>query len=290
MYKPVYSRQLFGGRVEITVYGACRDWNFAGDSVEEMETKNPGIVEAIAWVMGKHRIKRALVPKPAFNAKIAQARDLTVERLPGFWRGMDADGAVLDEPGDAYLLASADCLTTVLYSPAEHYALGLHCGRDALVDRKALLGVMERGFASVIDCAVYSVGHIEQFKAFLAAGIGPSSFTHPTTVTLKEPDGAEVANPYRVVNQRLIDHLQLDWELMLPPEYPRPIVADPVQGTIDLSAFVTAQLCAVGVPLSAIETDDHDTATDRDADGNFLFHSNRRDKTKRNLVIVRLND
>ena len=290
MYKAVYVRTLFDGAVEIAVYGTCRNWNFAGDSAAQIESMNPGIIEAIAWVMQQHGIKRALVPKPAFNAVITTAEDLMDQRLPNFWRGVDADGVVLERSGDAYLLASADCLATCLYNPEAHYAMALHCGRDALIDRKSLSGGVVRSFPSVIDNAAFIAGdRIEQLQAFLAAGIGPDSFTHPTTATVPGSNGIEVENKYLAANQRLIEHLLEKWQNVLPSDRRKLVVTNEAQGKIDLIALVTAQLFSMGVPLPQIQWDGHDTATNRDGKRRFLFHSNRRDHDQRNLVVVKLN-
>ena len=82
--------------------------------------------------MTERVVSEAFVPKPAFNAEVACRSDLTEELLPSFFRGIEADGAVLTEEGQAYLLASADCLTGVFYDPDHHVAVGTHQGRDAL--------------------------------------------------------------------------------------------------------------------------------------------------------------
>lgn len=290
MYTPVYTRDLFGGALTIVVYGASRNWNYAGDSVEQMEEKNPGITAAIAEVMAEFGIKRALVPKPAFNALIAMSSDLTLQRLPNFWRGADADGVLLERAGDAYFLASADCLTTVLWSPDKRIAMALHCGRDALVDRGEISGGNRRNFSSVIDRAAVVAGEsLHGFQAYLAAGIGPSHFTHPTTETVRGSDGVEVKNRWRDNNRRLIEHLLQKWQYTLPSVRRELVVTDEALGKIDLAALVVSQLYSHNVTLSDIFRDGHNTAVDFGVDGNFLFHSNRRDPTQRNLVVVRRN-
>ena len=68
----------------------------------------------------------------------------------------------------------------------------------------------------------------------------------------------------------------------------RQMVGNRLLGTIDLKALIMAQLDSAGVPIDQIAQDSYDTAVDRDDNGQFLFHSNRRDPTKRNLVVVHL--
>ncbi len=109
--QPVYRRELFNGRVSVAVYGATRNWNYAGENAEAVEAGNPGITPALRFLMGYNGVVRGLVPKPAFNALVVGPEALASERLPGFFRGADADGVMLETHGDAYLLASADCLT-----------------------------------------------------------------------------------------------------------------------------------------------------------------------------------
>lgn len=317
--KPVYVRKLFDGKVTLIVFGAPFNWNYAGTSREDMEAKNPGITAALEEVMREYGIKCALVPKPAFNAKVVTDADLPNELLPNFFRGADADGVILEKPGDAYLLASADCLATAIWDPRMGILAALHCGRDALVDRNRLNKSegAKRTDESVIGTAMkmldsamraklqgdgseapnemgWLTGSDEQnesqindhnlLRAFLAAGIRPEEFDHPT-----------VDHAYAVPNKAMIDYLELyearsdirrmnrlQSNALLPK-----IVTDLKEGKIDLFALVCRQFDEHNV--EQIEEDEFDTATSKDAAGNFLFHSNRRDKNLRNLVIVKLN-
>jgi len=316
--KPVYEQKLFCGKATMIVFGAPFDWNYAGANREEMEAKNPGISLALEEVMHTYDIRRALVPKPAFNAKVATANDLKIELLPGFFRGMDADGVLLTEPGDAYFLASADCLTTALFDVRMNAVAALHCGRDALIDRKFIDHMPKRDHTSVIDAGVRHLDELFQFAhlssrdvcennefgwlqggdeenmerlynhtgmvAYLAAGIRPDTFEHPT-----------VNHPYAEANARMVKWLELfearsnilhTYHGRSTNSHPR-VVTDSASGKIDLFALVRRQLWACRV--DRLEEDAFDTATSTGPDGEFLFHSNRRDKLKRNLVVVRLN-
>lgn len=323
--QPVYKVDLFDGKVTVIVFGASRNWNYAGSSKEEMETKNPGITDAIMAAMQEHGIERAFVPKPAFNARVANAEDLKIELLPGFFRGVDADGVILTKPGDAYLLASADCLTTALFDGRTSAVAALHCGRDALIDRVWInegKDELKREFGSVVDAGVRLLDHHFQYThlssldmhrnnemgwlsggdeenlfeltnhaqmaAYLAAGIRPDTFTHPQS------------GKYMIPNGLMIDHLlafetktNSAWKrkpfidyLVRRRQHP-PIVMDPQEGKIDLFALVRRQLDEHNV--ERVEEDAFDTATSKSPDNEFLFHSNRRDATLRNLVIVKLN-
>ena len=299
---PIYVRTFANGKVTVAAYGGPFNWNFAGASREEMEAKNPGISQALLGVMEAAGIKRALVPKPAFNAQVVTKDDLGFEIIPNFYRGADADGVIITEPGDAYFLASADCLATALFDHRSGTLAALHCGRDALIDRKLINEGYKaaREQASVIDTAVQRlqkclpqmVGNIEEvltaafdmskLTAYLMAGIRPKTFDHPT-----------IDNPYAEANNRMIDHL-IKFETMSDTPrrgYPTrrfpPVVTDSVLGKIDLFSLVRRQLAEQRV--TNVHEDEFDTATSKAPNGDFLFHSNRRDKVKRNLVIIKLN-
>jgi len=286
--QPVYKRKVCRGGVEVSVYGAQRNWNFAGETKETIEAGNHGITKALAFVIDDCEVMDALVPKPAFNAKVVESKDLSDERLPSFFRGADADGVLLDTRRQAYFLASADCLTTVLYDVTPHRAIAMHCGRDALIDRGALSGKPARQFASVIDAGMQRIIEGGWSKSmllgvYLAAGIGPATFTHPTTPTMFDGAGNSVPNTYREANATLISFLTRMYN-----DRGFNVVTDQDQGKINLVELVIAQLSNYGVTREQIVSDGVDTATDTGPDGQFLFHSNRRDKTKRNLVVVKL--
>lgn len=322
--EPVYVRELFDGKATIIVFGAPFNWNYAGTSREDMEAKNHGITAAIEEVMRKHDIKRALVPKPAFNAKVVTGADLPNELLPNFFRGADADGVILNQPGDAYFLASADCLAAAVFDERTGTLAALHCGRDAVIDRKLINQGKDaaREHGSVVDAAVkqldgmmratlqgffdrepyanemgwvsggdeenlYKIYYHSGIQAFLAAGIRPETFDHPQR------------GDYHVPNGLMIDHLN-DFETRTNSRWKNvpfrehqlrkfhpPVVVDVMEGKIDLFALVRRQLDEYNI--EQVEEDEFDTATSTDAEGNFLFHSNRRDKTLRNLVVIKLN-
>ncbi|MBI4713997.1 laccase domain-containing protein, partial [Candidatus Uhrbacteria bacterium] len=267
--------------------GTSRNWNYAGATLEEMEKKNPFITSAIAEVITEHAIRRALVPKPALKAYVVKAEDLTTELLPGFFRGADADGVLLEHSGDAYFLASADCPTTVIYDSSQHKVLGLHCGRDALIDRGLIEGSAARQHNSVIDAGLLKICEApRKLKVFIAAGIGPRAFDHPTTAFVLGPDGTMQVNPFAERNYRLIEYLRQRYDYR--DGTMSNVVIDSSAGHIDLNALIRCRLKELGLLAENVVSDGHDTATDKYHDGTFMFHFNRRDKTKRNLVVVKL--
>lgn len=293
MHEPVYHKVLWDGAVEVVVYGASRDWNYRGANREEMEYYNPGIVDDLLQIMGKHEFHRVYAPMPIFNATVMDTAYLTNEMLQGFYRGKAADGVRLSVPGDAYALASADCAMTVVYDPQNHQLVAMHCGRDALIDRGRLLETpLPRSYESVIYYGIERLRETGQavfgpsLKAFIGAAIGPDSFMHPTDETILK-DGQPFPNPWARVNQKLLIYLKTRYYDRALPNM-QSFVRDIYTGKIDLVKLIQTQLVESGVQLKNVQWDGHDTAIDVDQDGNFLFHSNRRDKNKRNLVLVRL--
>ncbi|MBI5370278.1 laccase domain-containing protein [Candidatus Uhrbacteria bacterium] len=294
MKSPAYVKGLWHGDVLVAVFGTVRNWNFAGETPEAIEANNPGVSADIAEVMDQLEIHRALVPRPAFHAMVCEPSQLTVERLPRFFRGVDADGVLLTESGDAYILASADCLTTVVYDCYQHTLVALHCGRNALIDRERLAGKPPRQYASVIEAGLDALNRYarvdpSKLLVFLAAGIGPETFVHPTTEMVPGPDGNPVPNKYAAANAQLIRHLTQKYAMHAGQLRDQPpIVTDSVQGKIDLVALAKVQLWKLGIPFDNMVWDGFDTATSSDG-SEPLFHSNRRNALMRNLVVVKLN-
>ncbi len=286
--KPVYQRQICEGFLEIAVYGAARNWRFVGDTAEQMDEANPGIVEALQKVMTKHRVERALVPRPVFGTEIVNPVQLRREIFPRFLRGAEGDGVRLNFTNDAYVLSSADCPCVVICDPIKAIAIGVHGCRDALLDRGRIAGKSGREPASVLYKAMELARNrgwvkTSPLSVFIAAGIGPTMFTHPTTPTVMGEDGIERVNEYQEVNRQLIDHLLNTYD-----QKRFKIVTDPVQGSINLVELIVAQFAEYGVTRDQIEWDGVDTDMDKGPDGKFLYHSSRRDPTKRNLVVVKL--
>lgn len=289
IYPPVYRRVLWGA-VEVTVYGTCRDWNFSGENHSEMEFRNPWISSAIAQVIAEHDIKRALAPKPAFNGQVVRAGDLKTAILAGFFRGADADGVLLEQSGEAFLVASADCPTVIVYEVGRHRALCMHCGLDALVDRGAIEGKRSRHFQSVIDAGTSMMPTVSSGRehAFIAAGIDWIMFDHQTSDLITGPDGDKIENTRAQENKRLIEYLAKNHDSKVRSGQKR-VVKDKEYGSVDLVNLIRAQLVRHQVPLDNIEHDGHDTYGDKYHDGTSMFHSNRRDHDqKRNLVVVKL--
>lgn len=286
--KPVYEKHICDGYLKLCVYGASRNWRISGETAQEMEQVNPGIVEALQKVLVRQRIERALVPKSVFGTNIVNRVHLRHELFPRFFRGAEADGVRLNQTNDAYLLSSGDCPCVVICDPTKAIALALHAGRDALLDRGFIAGQQGRAQFSVIDQAMNLMRNRGWIKTspihvFIAAGIGSSQFTHPTTPTIVGEDGQESVNEHQSANQELIEFLLRSYD-----HNRFKIVTNSASGSLNLVELIIAQLAVYGVRRDCIVWDGVDTSADKGPDGHHLYHSNRRDKTKRNLVVVKL--
>lgn len=298
LQKPVYVTTPFGGRVTVAVFGAPQHWGYAGTTRDDVERRNPGITQVLGQLLQSLEIRRALSPSPEFGVRIARANDLTHELVPGFFRGVSADGLLLECPGDAFFVASADCLTTIVYDSRSRSVVALHCGRDVLMDRAAINAglALEKHRPFMIREAIRMLdelapepvrAHRSEIRVLMVAGIRSKTFDHPT-----------VDHPYAEQNRLMIEYLlayeeqtkmrtRLDAQGHPTRAWQNAIVSDRIAGKIDLFELVRRQFLQEGVV--EISEDTFDTATATREDGTFVFHSNRRDKTMRNLVVVKLN-
>lgn len=278
--QPTCTWDLFGGAVKVVAYGAEHNWNYASASETADGVHLPEVWHRTEELMGSLRNEytpnlRVLAPRPAFNAQVCRPRDLTTAWIPNlFYRGVDADAVVLERSGQAYALASADCAMVLIRNPATGEVAACHAGRDSLLDKQYVLNPKghPRSFESIVDAACMSLSSNEQdwydFQAHVGMAIGPDHFAHPWN----HPT-------YGDSNRRLIEHLSNCWG--------ESVVKGGVDlGKIDLVELIRLQLIMLGFSESNISFDGVDTFADEGEDGQPIWHSNRRDKTTRNLVVA----
>lgn len=271
-----FTPALFNGAVEIVALGRPFDWNMSN---------NDKAAERISHILGDLQVDRAGCPIPAFDTGIVSGIDFLTDKWEDrVYRGERADGLLLDEPNTAYGLSSADCPTVVLYDPESGAVAALHAGRDALVDRQ-LLDEDERSrkYHSVVTHGVENLkrdygAKPQNLRGFIAVGIAPDNFSHPTT--LEGFDGNEALfEKYANSNRRMIDFFA---------EYGERAVVDMVDGTLNLTEIIKYQMIKAGMNSKHIDDDGIDTFGDIDDDGHYTWWSNRHDDCvrQRNLVLV----
>lgn len=183
-------------------------------------------------------------------------------------RNAHADGVVVP-PGTAYYLASADCLTLLLYDPVSRRLVCGHAGRESLYDKAKLEGMPARTHESLTQSMVAVIGgRPEHLRAFAGFGIGRQHFLHPT-------DGDTAKGQW---NQRM-RLVFSKWD---------PALSSDKTGRLSLRTVIKNQLVEQGVLEDRIELDSTDTFSDQRADhSGFQWWSNRRgDTLERNGVLV----
>lgn len=268
--RPTATSVLWNGAVAVHCYGARHgDWAIKSWESDDADALNPGIAGRIERVARDRGAGRLYLPSPnRFDGEIVGSEALTVAWPGGrIFRGAYAEGVTLGKISDACGIASSDCPTIVARSPSTLLAAAAHAGRESLYDAKALFdGAPPRPHASVTDSIVEALGR--DIDVFVACGIGPSDFLHPTD---DPKHGAR--------NAAMIRHLRETWGPSC--------ASDGRDGRIDLVELIRLQFEALGVPRSRVAHDGIDTFGDASIDGKPLWHSHRRDKGgKRNFILV----
>ena len=267
--KPTCRFWLLGNRVEILLFGRdTGDWRLQGSTPDEVEQNNPGILFRLREIFDEFPRFDFYAPRPLrFNAEIVHPSDLSDQWMDRFWRGSEADGVVLERPGQAFVIASADCPTLICRDGFNSLVLVAHAGRDCLFDRQKLLtGHPSRERESIVQNVIRQLNPRE-VSSWIGCGISRYSFFHPWDDPVHGID-----------NKKICRHFE---ECLL---------GDPRQGRLDLQAVIKKQLVALGVQPWSIGADHIDTCTDVDpySQGQYRWHSARRDglQAGRNLVVV----
>ncbi len=265
---------VFRGAVEVHCFGtATGNWALKGYGREGCDAYNLGIGEKIERLLESHRIGRLYMPSPhRFNAELAAHEALQVPWKPGrIFRGVDAEGVVLDKIEDACGIASSDCPTIIVRHGLTGLVVAAHAGLKSLYDDAAIFEkAPKRRHTSVVDAIVETLapGGLEdakQLQVFTACGIGALSFRHPW-------DDRE----YGDRNKKLCAYLVNEWG-----------VTACTHDQISLKSIIARQFEAHGVDHSEIRHDYVDTAGPERPGDQYPWHSHRRDKDgRRNFVLT----
>ncbi len=260
--------------VTVQMYGPPYHWGLRGipEDRKEWRPEHKQTVQGLMCVLNSSDARRMYAPNPStFNRRIAGRgefnhflRNETGDRE--ILLGAMADGVEIKR-GEAVLIASADCPTTVLWDKHGNRVLVLHTGRECLINLK------DENFNpkdSIIFEAVKAMGgRAPYLRAFITCGIKACHFSHP----LDHPR-------YGAKNRLLIETVRKCWG-------DRCIEGDPQEGCLSLSELIRSQLEHAGVNPQNIHTDGFDTFSDKDEDNSPRWHSYRRDRTNyRNGVVV----
>ncbi len=271
--RPTTSHVLWDGAVAVDCFGrSSGNWALKGYERSESEAHNPGIGRKIEALLRTHRIGRLYMPSPhQFNAKLACPTELRVPWKDGqIFRGVDAEGVLLDKIEDACGIASSDCPTIVARNALTGLVVSAHAGRESLYDADHLFrGFAPRRHTSVVDAIVERLSGgdarmADSIQAYVTCGICQANFSHPY-------DGSALGER----NKKMCEHLKGAWGQDVA-----------VHGHISLFELITRQFEARGVHPSHVRWDRTDTFSDKEG-GVHQWHSHRRDQNgERNFVLV----
>lgn len=191
-------------------------------------------------------------------------------------RGFDADGVCSLKSSEAFVMSSADCTLIVVWARDRwgicHITVA-HAGRNSLYN------VSNPDRASVVDNIVAHMRSKNVWPVELKVWIGLSISAGPHFPH-------DVNDPRWPNNKKLVDYA-----LSLGPDcvmnngtYQTP---DYSKGWIDIKRIAKNQFIKLGTLPGNIEIDEVCTSTDKTGD-RYDWHSQSRDKSGRNLVIVRV--
>ena len=260
MIKPTVTYELFGGQVEVLIYGK---------SPHDLTERD---LIGIARNLG---LKHVYQPQThTFNAKICSPFEFTKENKVGgvtIHSGCLADGVKIVSQGDAVWLRTADCPTIIAYHSMEGGVVVAHAGRASLIDESHLRTDQVKRQPESIVQAIYQE-LIDLFRStsvyldvYSCGGIGPKYFCHP----IDHPE-------YGSFNQKMNHHIALHYSVdcFLDGKLSN--------GALDLHRLIKNQFQFCGIPGDNIHHDFIDTAGQNDS----FFSRRGGDKTGHNTILV----
>ena len=291
---PTITENYFGGMFSLIAFGVQPsyehfNWSLAPLANKEKAKTDEGttLSSRLTEIFESHNIRCALAPSPVtFNSAIA-LRQLLLQpennMLAGntcaLYRGVFADGVELvgDTTNEAFVMSSADCALIVVRWNNRLWAM--HAGRNSLLDIAMIndpSSTPTKEYASVIDSVMSQIPseHHKEVEVFVGLTISKGShFVH----SINHPE-------YGESNRNMIAWLACEYS---PP--PEKGFGDDfwIDGQFSMEWLIREQFKTYGV--TDITFDGRCTFSDKDSRGGYLWHSQRREKNKRNLVIVRRN-
>lgn len=285
--KPTHQSAILGGKALLFGFGPGTenlDWSLRGLQAEGDEEKpeNTNLASRLGSVSQRLRLSAVLAPSPvAMNSKIVRGTDLGIElTLPyhegnwvtPLWRGQQADGVRLEIPGEAFAMSAADCALVVVEWNGQMWAA--HAGRDSLLDRTLIeTGKRSKEYRSVVDTIMFRIPSTEWKHANVYYGCTISKGPHFEHL----PSDSEWGEK----NKKMLEYIGKYYGRVTDNELDD---AFWTRGQIDMRWLIRRQFEQFGV--TKFETDTICTYSDTDPSGNHVWHSNRRDKKKRNLFMV----
>ncbi len=261
-----------GHSTHVLLHGRPTDWRGEDKTISLMSELEEYAVDRL-YLIDPAKCNVLVVPTSSFEQKEVLAP------LPLYTAF--AEGVVLDKPGDACLLKSADCPTIIMVHPLSGKTVVGHGALDALIDPKMVNLDDAKNWrkpAGVIDSMIeqFPVSERNLLAVYVVLGISSQYFRNSCTWNV----GGN--NKYYTRNLRLRQHLRC--------KYPSALMEDmdsPEYG-IDLFEIIRIMCTKAGVLPENIIASGYETYGQVDAEGQHLWHSNRRDgaRSGRNAVVV----
>lgn len=260
-----------------------RDWGLGKIWTGNGARRSPQIREKLARVeeiTASLDIERLLVPSvQQFNALVCSASDfVSSAKSPqgtlALLGGRFVDGVVVPQ-GYASWQASADCWTIAARNVRNKRAGTAHAGFASLYDMHFLkYSRRSRPDFSVVNALVEKLGgYAGDMEVFIACGIGARHYGHPVRHREHGGDNRELFNYCTWLGKNCA-------------------YRDKDEFKFDIPEIIKAQFVNCGVEAANIRVSYNangrvtDTYGDTDDNGNFLWHSHRRDRTpKRNALL-----
>jgi copper oxidase (laccase) domain-containing protein len=251
------------------------------------DMSEPDTFKSLKSAAKRYGIGRLYAPNPSkSNARIAEKEEFGApmpakEHIP-FYSGVEADGVVLNKPGDGAVILSADCPTITVWNsienPKNRKVIVAHAGRDSLLDKSIFMGHSKSRmqYSSVVDAvlAQFEPAVHCRLSVHSSLGIAARKFLHPA-------NDKEYAKQNSAMIEYVCDRFGAEC-----------FNGNSDDGALNLHALIKRQFEIAGVNPRNIHRDLHDTYSGkRRMTGKQLqWHSHRRagqnGYTGRNAVLV----
>jgi copper oxidase (laccase) domain-containing protein len=272
---------LDGPKIDIIAFGYKQGCNLSlkgTTKTTDLRKSHPDVQRALFSVP---YIRTYYAPAPdGMTGLVCDKNELNtlipVTEYTNLRRGVDADGVYGLKSSEAFVMSSADCTLIVVWARDRcgicHITVA-HAGRNSLYN------VSNPDRASVVDNIVSYMMSKGVWPAELKVWVGLSISAGPHFPH-------DVNDPRWPNNKKLVDYA-----LSLGPDcvinngtYQNP---DYSKGWIDIKRIAKNQFIKLGTLPGNIKIDEVCTSTDKTCD-RYDWHSQSRDKSGRNLVIVRV--
>lgn len=285
--KPTLSIPIFDGEVSVHGFGRNHGLNFSFKGIDTSaspHTTHGHILKALA---GLGCDSYFCAPSPVqMNGEVIYSTEMTegwqvfLDDLARrkLYRGANADGFYSINKWHSYAVSAADCALVVAKSG--NVIIAAHAGRNSVIDMERMKGNKPRKNESVVH-AIRNViaragGVIRDTQVWVGFSISPGPhFAHAIS---------DEKNPH---NKAMVEYIARNYGLSC-------FKQDGAGGTLgwlDTKELIRRQFLDLGVREENIELDSVCTYSDKDAQGEYLWYSNKRqliahEEQYRNLFAV----